>query len=230
MEYKLCKCCSTEKHRSEFRVRKDAASGLTAHCKKCLREKSRKYYKNNREAVLERTSKYQKENREVSRKAQKKYREAHRAELNARALKHYHENKDSILSEIKRKTKEDPEFRERCQERQKRYMESDLGKRTRRKCYLDWTAKNKHKVCFYAANRRAKIKQATPSWADMDIIESFYLEARYFGMHVDHIIPLTSDLVCGLHCEFNLQLLPSSDNQSKHNKFEIQEHTVPEFF
>lgn len=36
-------------------------------------------------------------------------------------------------------------------------------------------------------------------------------------MHVDHIVPLQSDSVCGFHTEQNLQLLVASDNSMKGN-------------
>ena len=37
---------------------------------------------------------------------------------------------------------------------------------------------------------------------------------------VDHIIPIQHELVCGLHVEHNLQIIPLIDNIRKHNKFE----------
>jgi hypothetical protein len=42
------------------------------------------------------------------------------------------------------------------------------------------------------------------------------LEVEY---HVDHIVPLTSDLVCGLHCEANLQIAVGKDNIAKNNRW-----------
>jgi hypothetical protein len=42
---------------------------------------------------------------------------------------------------------------------------------------------------------------------------------RPLNHDVDHIVPLTSKFVCGLHCEANLQYLPSRVNQSKKNRY-----------
>lgn len=69
------------------------------------------------------------------------------------------------------------------------------------------------------AKYKAAKKQAIPSWADQEIIRDFYLEAQYHQMELDHIIPLQSNNVCGLHWEGNMQLLTKSENASKGNRY-----------
>lgn len=77
----------------------------------------------------------------------------------------------------------------------------------------------------HGAARRFSCEQAQPIWADKAKMQDIYREAqrvsRITGMsyHVDHIVPLTSKLVCGLHNEFNLQILPGQDNLRKHNRY-----------
>lgn len=78
-----------------------------------------------------------------------------------------------------------------------------------------------------AAKRRAVKLSATPSWLTEDddfIFNEVYTmrnlrsEATGVEHHVDHIIPLQGENVCGLHVWWNLQLLPASENISKSNK------------
>jgi 5-methylcytosine-specific restriction endonuclease McrA len=72
------------------------------------------------------------------------------------------------------------------------------------------------------AERRAAKLRATPAWANRDHIRGVYELCAVFrrigiDMHVDHIVPLQSDSVCGFHTEQNLQLLVASDNSMKGN-------------
>ena len=75
------------------------------------------------------------------------------------------------------------------------------------------------------AKRRAQLVNATVSWADLNKIKAIYEEAirltKETGIqhHVDHIIPLNSKYVCGLHVEYNLQILTEEENLTKSNRF-----------
>ena len=71
--------------------------------------------------------------------------------------------------------------------------------------------------------RRRRYRAATPSWADRAAIAAIYRRAAEMTAttgvphEVDHIVPLTSTMVCGLHCEANLQVLPMLENKRKNN-------------
>jgi hypothetical protein len=80
-----------------------------------------------------------------------------------------------------------------------------------------WRQLNPEKTRAHRAKYRASKLQATPSWANLDKIEQIYLNCPK-GHEVDHIIPLQSNDVCGLHVECNLQYLPVSDNRRKGNQ------------
>ena len=79
--------------------------------------------------------------------------------------------------------------------------------------------------------RQAAKLQATPSWLSETHISEmvlFYTEARQKTVEtgvkheVDHIIPLISDVVSGLHVPWNLQILTTFENRSKSNNVDLQ--------
>jgi hypothetical protein len=82
-----------------------------------------------------------------------------------------------------------------------------------------WKKENKDRVNLSTAMRRRKIRQATPLWADKELIKQFYVEALRSNLEVDHIIPLRGKSVSGLHVHTNLQLLTKSENSSKGNSY-----------
>lgn len=64
-----------------------------------------------------------------------------------------------------------------------------------------------------------KKKGAMPLWADNDEILKYYVNASKLNLEVDHIVPITSNIVCGLHCIDNFQMLTRQENASKGNRF-----------
>lgn len=64
---------------------------------------------------------------------------------------------------------------------------------------------------------------ATAAWANLFFIDEIYdlarLRTKHLGVvhHVDHIVPLQHPLVCGLHVEHNLRVIPALDNLRKKN-------------
>lgn len=124
------------------------------------------------------------------------------------------------------------EYRERTKDRYKT-EEYKLKRAEYRVRYLhkakkdksEWISKNRGKVNASNSLRYAIKKQRTPSWADIQKIEEFYILANSLTIstgikhHVDHIVPLQGVLVSGLHVEYNLRVIPARDNLSKSNKF-----------
>jgi hypothetical protein len=81
-----------------------------------------------------------------------------------------------------------------------------------------WRAANKAAVRELTRASYARKRKAEPNWADKSAIRFVYEKAREWGMEVDHVVPLSSPIVCGLHCHANLQLLHRSVNVRKSNK------------
>lgn len=75
--------------------------------------------------------------------------------------------------------------------------------------------------------RAIRMQQATPEWGSKAAIKQIYahrddLNRRcpHLGpFHVDHVVPIMGRLVCGLHVEFNLRVIPQKENLEKSNKF-----------
>lgn len=120
--------------------------------------------------------------------------------------------------------------REKILEKRRRYYASNAHVIKAR--VEEYSKNNPHKVNAKQARRRATKLQATPGWASKELIETFYKVARLLSMYygrevtVDHIVPLQGELVCGLHCEANLQLMFGTDNKSKGNYWDVNgDHT-----
>lgn len=121
----------------------------------------------------------------------------------------------------KKKYWEDPA--KAFQRKEKWYTNNPGKKAEHRKTYR---TKNLAKIRLKESLKSVRRRTSVPSWLTPDQkqeIKNFYdlrNDARVITgeeYHVDHIIPLKGKNVCGLHVPWNLQVLPSKVNLSKHN-------------
>lgn len=135
--------------------------------------------------------------------------------------KYYINNKDLML--VKRKAyTQIPIIKKRLAEYRKQYRlrhtQKPEVKEYRREYQKLYRKIHKEYYNFLTVERKAKKLRATPKWYDREKIRDIYKSCPQ-GFHVDHIIPLINDLVCGFHLESNLQYLTAEENLSKGNKF-----------
>lgn len=150
---------------------------------------------------------------------QRKYREANRDRINSR-IREWKRAHRSATRETDRRYRNKHSGAHAVLQKAWREKNPERDSERRSK----WAAKNRAKINSQAAARRAAKVQATPAWANLRYIDLFYqlakLESERTGLvvEVDHVVPLISNLVCGLHVEDNLQLLVCGENRSKSNK------------
>jgi len=145
-------------------------------------------------------------NPEPTRKRSHETRQANKEAFSERGAEYYAKSPAKYKAKAKEWSKANPE--------KARAISRAYGKRNQK-------AKNGRTALY-----RAKKIQATPPWltkTDFAAMAVLY-ENCPKGYHVDHIVPLRSDKVCGLHVPWNLQLLPGVENMSKGNK--IIPHTT----
>lgn len=150
-----------------------------------------------------------------------KYETKNRDKVNALKRKYYAKDKQKQRDRVKKWRKSNPE---------KVYLQyknwSKKNPSIKKEIFLRWRDKNKAVVI---ANNRARDllkKLRVPSWANLKDIQKIYrLRDKWnkwscIEWHVDHIIPLKGETVCGLHVANNLRVIPASQNLQKKNRFD----------
>ena len=96
-----------------------------------------------------------------------------------------------------------------------------------RKSRNAWKAAHPEQVLADNSNRRRRHREATPPWLTRaqrsEMRELYQIAAKMTKMTgeryvVDHIVPLRSEVVCGLHVPWNLRVMTQAENLAKSNK------------
>lgn len=146
-----------------------------------------------------------------------------------RRLEHieYRNKNPERIRELYRKASKKKRKNRPCAEKQKLWYRKDVESGKARARQKRWYTQNKDKVRNNWALRRANKKNASPKWLsgrDKEKIRELHQICLMFQIytgqnyHVDHIVPLTHERICGLHVPWNLSVLSGWDNQSKSNK------------
>jgi transcription elongation factor Elf1 len=195
---KTCTKCGAEKSIDCFV--KNGNDKLYPSCRECKAQ----YRKENKQKVDEYNRYYRTTYPDKVALINKEYRKNNKEKVKAYSLKYNTEHKDVVAF------------------RNKAYREANKDKIKLLK--QQHIANNRDLYAAYTAKRRAIKAQATPSWANDQDISAMYLLASICNdaglrVEVDHIVPLNSPNVCGLHCESNLQILPATLNNQKSNRY-----------
>lgn len=201
---KNCPNCGETKPENQFYTKQ-------SKCKICCNAKSREYAAANKKQIADRKKIYARDNKE-------------------RILAYLADNKERISTRnsVWHKANSEKVKAYGIANRAKRsayYISyAEANKEKCRSAERKWAKQNPGKRNANTARRQSKKLQATPLWGNEFFIEEAYslssLRTKILGFkwNVDHSVPLRSKIVCGLHVDQNLQVIPAVLNHSKGNR------------
>lgn len=207
MDTKICTRCNIEKSVEKFSSNKRLKSGLASRCKECHSEMYREWRIKNAEYKSVKKREWYLQNREHALQYAKDYVEENKDQVSIKNKRWYENNREYILNKAKEYYKNNAE--------------------TQRKKSLEWKLLNRGVATASQRMRELAKRKATPSWLteeQKEAIKDFYWLAKDLEKvsgekyHVDHIIPIKGEDVCGLHVPWNLQVLPADINIAKGNR------------
>jgi hypothetical protein len=165
---------------------------------------ARESYLRNRDAVLQRSKDRYEANKEGIQLHQREYYAENKTKIDARNLASY--------------------YAKSGERKASRKVWLDANRDEVRRKAREYAKTNPDVLNRNTRARVARKLQATPAWANKFFIDEAYalakLREKVCGgkWHVDHIVPLRSKLVCGLHVEHNLRVVRAEENWAKNNK------------
>lgn len=153
------------------------------------KEYNAEYRKKNAAKIYEYNKAYRAERRDWRRKIDRAWQRKNKDKLSAASKRYYYKNVEQKREAARLYSKENPDV-----------------------------------VNSAHARYRAAKRSAIPVWSNKERCREIYREAARLteetGVQheVDHIVPLRSKIVCGLHVESNLQIIHKIDNIRKGNR------------
>lgn len=203
--HKRCAKCGEVKSVSEFGLRRKGSTAYAAYCKPCSSKAGVAWARENKARHNGNTAAWRAANAEKAREAARGRwaadPEGHRA---------YHREWYQKHAEKRR-------------ERRRRYHAAHIEQEAER--FRQWRLANPGKSRARSRGYDARKIKAEPPWADRELIAVVYEQcaemnriAGWTKYHVDHVMPLKSPILCGLHVHYNLQIITAEENLSKRNK------------
>lgn len=199
---RTCTTCGADKPPEGFYVR--TSGRIECRCKECVKAKSAVWHAENREYANARRKEWTVEHPEQEALRNKTWKAENPERVEASQNRWVDEHREQVNAINRAWKKAHPE---------------QVAATNRA-----WLEENRAAANATVARRRAAKLQATPAWANAFFIEEAYDLAQRrtrttgFEWHVDHIVPLRSKLVCGLHVESNLAVIPAQANWVKNNR------------
>ena len=221
---KTCSACKAQLPLDAFYENSRCSGGRVGQCKACRKMHAADYVRKNANRRAETSLAWRKANPEKSLAYAQGQRLRDREKNAAKSAQSRIDNPDLWLArDAAYRAKNRDKRNQRAKELRKANPERQ--KEHSRKYQLA----NRAIVCAASTRRKAARLSATPSWAGSEF-EVFAMEEAYtlaalraaitgIPYHVDHVVPLRSPLVCGLHCIANLSVIPASVNLAKGNRY-----------
>lgn len=223
-EPKTCVECNEVKTTDDFYKCLRRKSGLFPKCKVCHMAASMAAQKIRRAAKSAEIKLKRESDPYFGRPRAKKYYDANPEKFRARSKATYQKNKEKLAEYHKA-------YRAKHADKKRAYAHvyyranMAVMKERAKKRAVDKRVELRPAYCAQTMKYYVKKKGATPRWANQAEILVIYKQAAAISAktgikhHVDHMVPIISDFVCGLHVEHNLQILPATENISKGNRF-----------
>lgn len=222
MDMKICRICNVSQELKHYHLRKSSKDGRRSECIECTKIIKKDWRNNNKPKIAQYAKKYADLHSEKLKLLRKTTRQKARV-LNPEKFKTeykawYSANKEKAKQSTEQWKAKNPSWyqnyyirkKEHIQEYRKKWAQNNIAL-VRNKTRHYQMLKRKASPCWLTAIQKAQIQEM------YDVAVALEMQTG-IPHHVDHIHPLNSKDLCGLHVPWNLQVITRKANIAKSNK------------